>query len=576
MLPILESTQKKSIKYLYWSIWFLLVIFSVVAALYRPHLHHDGWTYFSAAAQAKSLVPGRDYFELYGVVGSAIESWIIKLENRLLLIRLFGAVLNILIARQTYLIARFWMSRDLSQATSLIWFSTNPTFVSSITQDLASSMHTWPNQYGALLSMIALRIIIQKREFTNSMICCLGFILALLPFIRLQFVVHFLVLLFAAVVVMKNKIDKTKIVLITFGSILIFTFYQFKSVYNLLSNLEFMLSFGKILVERLYGGLQGIQVVQYYFGYLLMSGKFVLVLVFVISGLYLCTKFVQKKVSLQILFYLTISFTTIIIILFFKNLLTSKDLDNPTALLTKVALIVFNIPYLFLLCGLVISLSYISRQIFNKKRDWRITLLALLSVANLSTLFPMPDIGKLWTVGSIYVFWTIMFVNSILRIHLNTDSTLRVILMKGMLSIVASASILGLTQFIGKITDTVIWRENDVFQGMFIPNIELDELRDIQSFATELNGRLDLQREDVALFCPDGFFHVIGDQIISKGPNRLNLRPENFWQSKDELNSLETIGFCGDNYEEISNIEQFLSQYEVIRGRYWIMFFKES
>lgn len=533
-----------------------IIVLNLLSAFWRPDLHHDGWSYYSAFAQAKELLAGQDYTEVYGLVSTKFEGLLLKFfDFNLLPIRLWGFILNLLIAINLYLISRRVLDKNDAPLVSILWLSMNPVLTVPLSGSFATAQ-TWPNQYGALLTLLILSILIYTNKESTVRIISLSVLIPLLPFVRVQFFLHSLVLVCYLLYTNSSRALNYKFVILTVASLHLYLFIWFGTY-------DYVLQYFKSMFEAGFA-LRGTSITDipiYYLRYFITSFEIFMISLFIVlmiaNILQLRKNFPPKSKSL-FSSRLAPTLSAIIIILVFAIVNTSAHSSRKNILITKgkqwSQIYWEKLPFIGIYCGLFIFLILICGFAFGKnglKNSPIMFPILLISIANLSLLFDIPDVGRLWSAGGLYLILTFYYLRAYLLKIENQGrkrqlAAIRILIAGSLLS-----SFLGAILFFGEFKTGIRWKANDVFKGMIVDKSQVELLRDLSSFQNQARILSIRYHQKIDIYCPNGFYHLTRDEFAAQAGYWMK-----YLENKDKVGSLfrsknELVGACDLNEEEI-------------------------
>lgn len=551
----------------------LLTMLSFLVAIWKPDLYHDGFTFYSATALQSGLVAGRDYYEMYGVISSFVESILLALfYNNLIVIRAFGVFLNLLISRQLYVIGRVWLSNRYATLVSVLWLLMNPVWTSLLRDNLTTAQ-TWPNQYGILLSCIVLKLIVTQAKITTPSLMFISASIALLPFIRIQFFAHSFI--FLVLLVFFKKISNYVIFLfsicIMFFLIMIVYFENIPNVFTYFSN---MLESQDALRPTLYSGLP-----RYYLNYLEISLKVslfsLLMLLFLLAFSKLLIKslaFSGLKISAPLMIFVMTATSYFILMLG-----TYHESNNQFAkgALTWFSIVYPKIPHLILYAGFVTSI-FVGCLLFvtNKRGRQNIIFVTGISWANAGLLYDIPDVGRFWSSGGLFILIMFIVISKAMGFFKGEIREQIGLSIKSLLSIVVCSSILSIILLLSEISNYHVRLSDDSFRWMVTSVDQDQEIATLTLFTERLKILVDTYGDNADIYCHIGFAHISDGRILGNSPFWQKYQQNQFKvESLIESESL-LLGACDLSNNEKDKIldlfgeqAEFFSDYVIIDKR---------
>jgi hypothetical protein len=511
-------------------------------------------------------VPGNEYFEMYGVIASSIEGVLLKVSgSKLILIRVFGFILNILTSWHLYQIGKLWLSNNWAAGTSLIWLSMNPVWTSFL-QDNQATAQTWPNQYGVLLALIVLRIIVSTPSISKTNQVFIAVSITCLPFIRIQFAIHamvFLILLFYFKKISSITVFAGSLCISLVAIVLLF----FKNLKNLDLYFSNMFETQSSLRPTLYSGL-----VKYYLGYLELSVKisicsFILFLIFFSISLLPVNRVTKCKSPLSSFILVIPVFSLILYVANNPGFKFGSEIRYIDKGLYWCIVIYQKLPHLLLYLGLLISVILGAALLFSdKQKKTNICFVTGISLANMGLLYDIPDIGRFWSGGVLFLLIAVLVIRKTITRYQGSQARKLVFSTKCFIFLSLSGSLLGMSLFAFTVSRYEFRLEQGPFQGMLISPDQKKEMEALTTFTQKLSNLEVYYGESAEIFCNSGFAHIFGGRIMGNSP---------FWQRYEEnraklesikRSSSKLIGACElSNFEKRRILDIFGSQAEFIK-----------
>ena len=171
------------------------ITYARISASFFPYIYytfmnidplHDGWFTSPATAIANGAIPYKDVVTSYGWVSPVILSVIVKIGGfHLIYFRLLGLFLLLLICVLFFLILRSYVGIGKAGLALSMWLLINLGGISRDSNSLPA-WGFWPNQLIVAISLLAIYLLVTRKDFRLRSILVLGFLAGVSPWIRGQ------------------------------------------------------------------------------------------------------------------------------------------------------------------------------------------------------------------------------------------------------------------------------------------------------------------------------------------------------------------------------------------------------
>jgi hypothetical protein len=437
----------------------------------------------------------------HGIASAFIEGRLLLLTTTSLLsYRFIGLLVIILTAILIYKIIALKLGKITALSFSLLWLSSNPSWMASIKQTPTGIQSVWPNLWIQLLTLTVLSILLHNRKILLVNQVVIGIALASLPFFRIQgFTI--LIVLFAYILIEFRKylpIILTTSSLTTFAWLILIyvngglNLYVENILLSPLSKADYaeFISFNSIFFNF----------ANKFKYYLVVLVVFLLL----ISGTSLIKSIVKTKIGP--LHHLLV-FSALFLFLLGLTLKNSQIWVDTFYIHATALFIDLSIPAAAIYL-LLIAKRYIFKSDKLYDRDQNSTiLLAVLVIVNILNQFPLSDRGHKWWSAAP----SVILLAYLSHINLRNKNGKDKLNLRRIFSALLIASI-SLSMVEGRVFQEIDRKKIEnykfaEFNGIDYPEIDTELVQNLLK-SVEILSQLEAKRIDVSYVCDDGLYYM--------------------------------------------------------------------
>jgi len=367
---------------------FYFFYLTYVASSWRLDTTHDGYVYLSASLGTYGIYPPQTTNH-HGIVAPFIESKLLDLFSpTLVTYRFIGLVLIWLTAIMIYKIISLKLNNLVAGLYSILWISAGPAWSTSFNQVYAHIQPTWPNLWIQLFALVSAFLILRNNFISPQDQVIIGFLIATLPFIRIQGLAY-------AVLILGSVLYKNKKSIRHFLASIISTFSAWLVIIQMNGGINKY--FINIILNPItltdYSPWRSLNSIFLTFAY---RGKYYFVLLLIFLVLYLLipqpnNKFINIKLYKKL--FLASLLTLLILALTLENQNAWLDslYGNATFLLIDTAM-----PLAFVYLVVILRNLVIQRDLTFSKENKLLIFFAFAVLFSIVYQFPLADNGHKW------------------------------------------------------------------------------------------------------------------------------------------------------------------------------------